>query len=546
MTNSSNDLCKSLPRRLGVSGPALFKYAALLLILIAGFIAYVVPATHSSLWFDEVIEYYYSKYMTGYVPGGYGTSDMYERICFTFQPPLYNILMYLWLKIYDSEFWFRLAGILTILIGSVAIFAAVDEKTESGLWANIAAALYLFTPAVTFYGLECGEYNLMMCFMSWAICFFIKSVNKPSFKNMALFFVFSSLAVLSQYGAAFCVMGMYLSLLIKVLRSKKRKLILTAIILTAATAVLVVLPLLIFFVIPQMNSMGNITVSHIPSFVFNPIVDYVDGIAVCAEFIFYNSMDNMLLKALVTVFVTVATISMVIAVVQEKRKAFYLAFSLFIMYSMYYAAVITNFYGYYWWSDTTGGLNFGKRYCVFMVPILIVAAVTALHTVSKKTFEKKAVSMTASVLSMICFACLIVAGFTNLDIIRWEKSNLREAADAWYDAKAYESTTYLFRDPIYYEEAICYYIEKHDGFKEDMMDRVMTCAVTGDIAYEDYYTNYIKGDEFYFVAREYCLETSVATLKSKGYDVSVVFKDDSEDFHVAQNYIVLHAVKGRV
>ena len=56
--------------------------------------------TNASLWFDESIEYWYSKIMVGELPfESSGTVNMYQRIISTFQPPLYNVLMYFWLKI---------------------------------------------------------------------------------------------------------------------------------------------------------------------------------------------------------------------------------------------------------------------------------------------------------------------------------------------------------------------------------------------------------------------------------------------------------------
>ena len=45
---------------------------------------------YSGLWYDESIEYFYSKFLNGVVPGGLGTTSMYERITSTLQPPLYN------------------------------------------------------------------------------------------------------------------------------------------------------------------------------------------------------------------------------------------------------------------------------------------------------------------------------------------------------------------------------------------------------------------------------------------------------------------------
>lgn len=78
---------------------------------------YVPIATKWGLWYDEAVEYYFSKFLTGPVPGSPGTVNMMERILLTFQPPLYNVLMHFWLRFFDTEFMFRLAGILTTMAG---------------------------------------------------------------------------------------------------------------------------------------------------------------------------------------------------------------------------------------------------------------------------------------------------------------------------------------------------------------------------------------------------------------------------------------------
>ena len=97
----------------------------LLLILVL----FCLNATRSALWYDESIEYYYSKVASGPVPGGRATASMYERITETYQPPLYNWLMHLWLMAFDSEFGFRLAGILTTIIGGIGLFLAMKKLT---------------------------------------------------------------------------------------------------------------------------------------------------------------------------------------------------------------------------------------------------------------------------------------------------------------------------------------------------------------------------------------------------------------------------------
>ena len=231
------------------------------LIIMAGLVFYLLNATKSGLWYDEAIEFYYSKYMTGTVPGGCGTVNMLERCLRTFQPPLYNILMFFWLKIFDSEFTFRLAGILTTMFGAVGIFLAVDEINPRGIWSNLGALFYLFTPGVVFYGLECGEYNLMLCMIAWTVYFHNRIFKRNDLKSILGFIIFSCLSVYSQYGAAFIILGMYITAAVFIIRAKKRKTLKQFAILSVAAFFMAAAPLITIYLLPQMNKQGSLSVS---------------------------------------------------------------------------------------------------------------------------------------------------------------------------------------------------------------------------------------------------------------------------------------------
>ena len=79
------------------------------LISIIYFIVACYKLTYASLWFDEAIEFYYSSHLFSSnvpVPGGQNfpqDGNMYQKIIVTFQPPLYNFLMFFWLKIIQFQ-----------------------------------------------------------------------------------------------------------------------------------------------------------------------------------------------------------------------------------------------------------------------------------------------------------------------------------------------------------------------------------------------------------------------------------------------------------
>ena len=102
----------------------------LLLILVL----FCLNATRSALWYDESIEYYYSKVASGPVPGGRATASMYERITETSQPPLYNWLMHFWLRLRTDVFWFRLFNVILGTVAGIVLYRAL--RMLCGIWAT--------------------------------------------------------------------------------------------------------------------------------------------------------------------------------------------------------------------------------------------------------------------------------------------------------------------------------------------------------------------------------------------------------------------------
>ena len=101
-------------------------FVFLLYLSVAGY-----KLTNAPLWFDETIEYWFSKVMFGELPfesvGTVGSVNMYQRIISTFQPPLYNFVMHFWLKFGDGEWWFRFFGVAMGFLGMTAVFKTVKR-----------------------------------------------------------------------------------------------------------------------------------------------------------------------------------------------------------------------------------------------------------------------------------------------------------------------------------------------------------------------------------------------------------------------------------
>lgn len=143
------------------------------------------------MWFDETVEYYYSKFLSGIEPvasssGVAISTNMYERIISTFQPPLYNLVMFIWLNLGDFEWWFRFLGVIMGIINVAGIYKSID-KVWNYQAAPIAVVMLACTKWFVFYIQECAEYNLMLVSLSWFIFAWICLMEKVTPKRIIFF-----------------------------------------------------------------------------------------------------------------------------------------------------------------------------------------------------------------------------------------------------------------------------------------------------------------------------------------------------------------------
>lgn len=187
------------------------------------FLVCIYKLTNASLWFDETIEFYYSKTLVGIVPGETDVTNMYERIVSTFQPPLYNIVMFFWLKISESEWWFRFFGVVIGIVGAAGVYKAI-EKIWNYQAAAVAVIVLVCTRQYIYYIQECAEYNLMLAGLCWMMYAWICLMEEVTPKRIAGFLLAAIVSVYSQYGALFPVAAFSMAALVYIIcKREKRK-----------------------------------------------------------------------------------------------------------------------------------------------------------------------------------------------------------------------------------------------------------------------------------------------------------------------------------
>jgi mannosyltransferase len=130
-------------------------------------------------------------------------------------PPLYYVLVWAWTKVFGAGVvGFRsmsaLIGTLTI---PVMYLAGREISPRAGLW---AAALATLSPSMFFFSQEARTYGLLILFSACAFVAWQRALRDPSARRLAWWALWSGLALLAHYFAAFLFVSEALVLLTRV------------------------------------------------------------------------------------------------------------------------------------------------------------------------------------------------------------------------------------------------------------------------------------------------------------------------------------------
>lgn len=405
---------------------------------------------HASLWLDESIEFWYSRILSGPLPFE-SSANMLERINSTFQPPLYNFLMYFWLQISTSQWWFRFFGVVAGFAGTAGLFLTARRLTGSDFAAAGAVLFSSFVFQLVYYWQEAAEYCLLLAFMFWALYWWVCLLQSPSKKNIIALAVFCVLAVYSQYGAAFPVALILLSALIAVLRQKKKELTRTLLISWGAAFVFAALPLFRFFLLPQLAGQheDGLASGGITFYRSNILVDFAGGAAAVFQWCMTLFLPAWATAAVLGLFVLLA------AVMFFRGSRFLkvlIGFNL-ALWIVYYIALKLNLYAYG---------HFRGRYALFFIPCWLVLGTAMIAEARNRLRERKnGKALSRGFLAVTCVLCAALCVFSWQLRLRdnWEKEDNRTAAAVWarenpegrdtvvYYGAAAGFSYYLYNDP---------------------------------------------------------------------------------------------------
>lgn len=478
---------------------------------------------NASLWFDETIEYWYSKYFFGPLPFE-NSASMYDRIVSTYQPPLYNVVMYFWLKICDTEWWFRFFGVVMGLLGMFGIYGAIKKLSNS--W--IASIGVLFSSTIfqlVYYWQECAEYCLMLALMCWLSFFWICLFQTVTCKNIVFFTILAVLAVYSQYGAAFPVISMALIAFLFILCQKdSRKIVLVSASYLCAF-IFAALPLYFLFLKEQVirQQRDFLKVKEI-TYSGGFFKDFFDSFQTVFKWSFLSGMNDKAIGIVMSVIVLLVMCSFVFGKI--KLVKYMILFNM-ITWLVYYFSVKAGMYSYG---------SFGNRYNLFFVPIWIIlgfaVGIDFYFILKEHNFFRRWNIYGLQYWFVGIGVCIVFCyggiSWTEMLWDNWEKEDIRSVVETWYSEKGYEKDTLIYH---WADSGFAFYIRQNSRYNRHMEEKITYMKWQRDKSVKGYmdYLNEIYTDDWpqecYLVASHFSddLNALIECFISKGYDMEEVY-----------------------
>lgn len=452
--------------------------------------------THSALWGDELVEYYFSQ-------KAIRTGELYKAIISTYQPPLYNLVMHFWLKISGSFFWFRF---FNVVLGGISFFFLYGAlRSLVGCRKACASSLILAVCYRWIYCIqECSEYALMLCGLFMALFFYVKCLERFSYVKMLGFVLSCVMAIYSQYGATFVAVPLLGIFFCKIFFDKesliKRKIVVAAVYISSFLAF--ALPLYVLFAKIQIknNAIADNSIrftadmlKDIP-FVFGKIFAWLFSI---------NDTDyvSMIFGGLGLLFLGAIFYGLTHETKNWIKRSLLLC--ILITYVMHYVLVQLHIYAMVHAGQSSG---FYSRYSYFYIPLMAIV-VPIIYDEFKESLSKN---------SILKLSCVLLTGtviFVSFvgTLQNWHKAYTDQIGKIWLDNKGWEDVTYLYGGATYW--GIRFYAGRSSECPENYLDKV-----------EESVDNDNLPDRFWAWANDWSIDgwqVTVDKAKELGYTVEI-------------------------
>jgi Dolichyl-phosphate-mannose-protein mannosyltransferase len=173
---------------------------------VAGLIAITIwNSLHKSLWIDEA----YSFHSASHTLAG----TWHQAIHFESQPPLYFILLNLWMRLGSpSVHWMRVLSTLAA-IGCIA-FLWATRPAHTGRRGVPAPVFAMVTATVVWAAAEARPYALALFFSAWTMYFFVRLMDRRddrSWRDATLYAIGAYAGLLTFYYVGFLLAGQWVA-----------------------------------------------------------------------------------------------------------------------------------------------------------------------------------------------------------------------------------------------------------------------------------------------------------------------------------------------
>lgn len=460
----------------------------------------VYRLNHSSLWYDEWIEFYYSQ-------NSLTDGTMYRSIISTFQPPLYNVLMHGWLMVSHSLTWFRLFNVIPGFLTGLFVYASAADLTGSRGMGGFAVLILSVSYQWVYMVQEASEYVLMMLFVSASVYAYLKAEERPSFKRTAGLALAAAGAAYSQYGCVFVVMPLLLLHLFRTLQRKDRAQIRNVALIYTLSLVFLAFPLYHWFAGIQI---GNHKITG-ASATGDPL-RLADLVCKFGTMVVYLIRTPDVTETSLTMGIGAVILLTALIVLIRERKTAKADFVLTVLFALllHYALVQKHIY-----AMVHAGMSAGYycRYSVFYLPVLPVLLMLELSVVGKLIGHRPVLKC---VLPAILSAVIAIGSLPGI-LANWHKSYDREMAFTWLANDGNNQYTVLYGTA---ENSFYYFVRDQHIEANQVLNRCWMQVDTERLPSQFWlwYSNY-GADRSISFAEDY--EKLTGELKEKGYQGTV-------------------------
>lgn len=492
--------------------------------------------TEAPIWQDESMEFYCSIPVKGVIRGVTKYATMYERIAnIQQQPPLYNWIMSLWLRVSEGEWWYRFSSVIFGFAAAAGLYVVIRKLCDRYM-AAFCVVIYSSIYILMYYVKEASEYSLQLAFLFWLIYVWILLCEHVSARRILMFTLLCVLLVFTQYGSVFVVVPLGISVLMMAAHRRDWPCFRLGLILDLVAGAAGGFILVYYYLIPQSANQVS------PLYGTRPII--IEKGNIIYDF-FYSIMwvfkwstidiDRDWEKIWWLIIAAMVVIGLIIVFVAVKgrmdilRKFLYCNIA---VYLIYYVVTKLNIYAYGW---------YGNRYSFFLFPLWFVLIAVSLYEFvgilrrSSNPFiaEKGARIVQAGLVAAGILYC--VYGDYRISN-HWLKMDLRTVVAEWYARDGYETPTLL---DFHQRYGFTYYFTHNENYDESQWENIIYNDDPETIARDDtegwtaYLNRVYNGaipDELYLVTGRW--NHLVDTFVELGYDVEPAVDTTAELYYM--------------